>query len=328
MTINDALELLKSYSGPFELTLRPGANEALINKMEDTYSIALPDDFKTLYRFTDGFEIDEDIFNMIPLEEMIGRRKADKPIWIAEYLIYSDMWGLEINPSDPDDYSIFGGDLDKEKIILTNSLGEFIGRFLKGGVFETGGLYHWKDEIKAKTYGNTNPNEIKPLLSAFRECLNLGLVSKQEVIQWAEWIISTEDEPDHFFAEISLSRDLNDLLTVLNSINLTEDILQIRVTFGVVYVQFLIDKMTTDKALSILGKFVHRKEFTPYEINEIRYLIEEWEYLAKRSNKRSQKKLNDHIKVFFDNYSRLHLYDYKNWNDINAKIIKDFSSKN
>jgi hypothetical protein len=265
---------------------------------------------------------------MIPLEEIIGNKEADKPIWIAEYMIYSDMWSLEINPDDPNDYSISVIDWDRRKIILTNSLAEFIGRFLKGGVFEKGGLYHWKDEIKAKIYGNTDLNEIKSLLGAFRECLKLDLISKQDVIRWADWIISTEVEPDHFFIEISLSWDLNNLLTVLNSTNLTEDILQIRVTFGVVYVQFLVDKMTTDRALSILGKFAHRKEFTPYEINEMRYLIEEWGYLAKRPNKRSQKKLNDRIKVFFDNYSRFHLYDCKNWNDINTKIIEDFSLKN
>jgi hypothetical protein len=328
MTINDALESLKFYDGSFELTLHPGANEALINKVEYNYGVTLPDDFKTLYRFTDGFEIDEDIFNMIPLEEMISNKEADKPIWIAEYMIYSDMWSLETNPDDPNDYSISIIDWDRGEIVLTNSLAEFIGRFLKGGVFEKGGLHHWKDEIKTRTYGNTNPNEIKPLLAVFYESLKLDLVSIENVISWADWIISTEVEPDHFFTEMSLSRDLNDLLTVLNSINLTEDILQVRVIFGEVYVQFLIDKMTADKALLILGKFAHRKEFTPYEINEMRYLIEEWGYLVKHSNKKSQKKLNDRIKVFFDNYNRFHLYDYKNWNEINTKIIEGFSSKN
>jgi len=328
MTINDALELLKFYDGPFKLTLHSGANEALMNEVEYTYGITLPDDFKTLYRFTDGFEMDEDIFNMIPLKEIIGNRETNKPIRIAEYMIYSDMWDLEINPDDPNDYSISADDWDNGKIILTNSLAEFIARFLKGGVFEKGGLYHWKDEIKAKTYGNTNPDEIKPLLSAFRECLNLDLISTEEVIRRADWIVSTEDDPDNFFIEMSRSRDLNDLLTILNSRNLPDDIIQVRVTFGAVYFQFLIDKMKTDKALSILGKFAHRKEFTAYEISEMRYLIKEWGCLAKRSNKSSQKKLNDRVKVFFDNYSRFDLYYYKNWNDINTKIIEGFSSKN
>jgi hypothetical protein len=328
MTINDALELLKFYDGPFELTLHSGASEVLINKVEDNYGIKLPDDFKTLYRFTDGFEIDEDIFNIIPLEEMIGNKEVDEPIWIAEYMIYSDMWSLEINPEDPNDYSISTNDWDRGKIVLTNSLAEFIERALKGAVFEKGGLHHWMDEIKARTYGNTKPNDMKQLLASFCECLKLDLISPEYVTRWADWIISTEVEPDHFFIEISLSQDLNGLLIVLNSINLTEDILQIRVVFAEVCVKFLLDKMTADNAILILGKFVHRKEFTPYEINEIRYLIEEWEYLAKRPDKKTQEKLNDRIKVFFDNYSKFNLYNCKNWNDINTKIIEDFSSKN
>jgi hypothetical protein len=325
MTINDALELLKFYDGSFKLTLHSGANEVLINEVEHTYGITLPDDFKTLYRFTDGFELDEDIFNMIPLKEIIGNRETNKPIWIAEYMIYSDMWGLEINPYDHSDYSISVVDWDKGKIILTNSLAEFIGRFLKGGVFETGGLYHWKDEIKAKTYGNTNPDEIKPLLSAFRECLNLHLISIEEVIRAVDWIISTEDEPDNFFIRISRSRDLTDLLAILNSKNLTDDIIQVRVIFGVVYVQLLIDKMPTDRALWILGKFANREDFTTYEINEIGCLLKKWEYLGEGHKKRSKKKLDDRIKTFFDNYRRLSLYNYKHWSNINAQITKDFS---
>jgi hypothetical protein len=37
--------------------------------------------------------------------------------------------------------------INKGDIILTNSFTEFLRRFLRGGVFETGGLYDWRDEI-------------------------------------------------------------------------------------------------------------------------------------------------------------------------------------
>ncbi|MCO5946370.1 hypothetical protein [Mucilaginibacter flavidus] len=168
---------------------------------------------------------------------------------------------------------------------------------------------------------------MKPLFGVFSECLKLDLISKQEVIGHADWIVSTEGDSDRFFIDISLCRDLNDLLVVLNSVNLTDDILQIRVIFGLINLQFLIHKINTDKALSVLSKFTYRKEFTPYETNEMGYLIEEWRRLGRHSDKRAQKKFNERVKVFFDNYSGLYLYDYKNWNEINSKIIKDFLSK-
>lgn len=56
MTINEAIDLLKAYNGPLGLTLHKGASEDLIKKVEDIYCITLPDDFKTFYRFSDGFE--------------------------------------------------------------------------------------------------------------------------------------------------------------------------------------------------------------------------------------------------------------------------------
>lgn len=136
MNINDPIAQLKFYKGPFQLKLNPGASETLIKMVEHAYGTSLPDDFKTLYRFSNGFEIDEDILNMIPLEEMIRNKERNKPIWIAEYMIYCDMWELNIHPDNSNDYSISYNDWTAGKTILTNSLTEFLGRMLKGGVFE------------------------------------------------------------------------------------------------------------------------------------------------------------------------------------------------
>ena len=142
MTINEAIDLLKAYNGPLKLTLHEGASEDLIKTVEHIYGITLPDDFKTFYRFSDGFETDEDIFNMIPLAEIAENyHEPKKELWIAEYMIYSDMWELEINAEGQNDYVVLSGDSEgEEKVILTKSLAEFIVRFLKGGVFEIGGL--------------------------------------------------------------------------------------------------------------------------------------------------------------------------------------------
>jgi hypothetical protein len=327
MLISESIELLKAYNGPLGLTLHKGAGSELISKVEINYGITLPGDFKTLYKFSNGFGTDEDIFNVIPLEEIIENKTHNKPFWIAEYMIYSDEWSLEIAPGDPDDYSIFVIDSNGVKINLTSSLGEFIARFLTGSVFEIGGLYAWADEIKAKLYGNTDPMKIKPLLWVYRECMKHGLMTKQEVIDRADWIIATEEDPHHFFIEMSLSHDLNGLITVLSSINLTEEILQVRAFFGVVNLKLSVDQIETDHVISILDNFSHDERFTQYEKNKMMDLIVDSDYLYGIMPKAKLKqKLRENIKDFFKNYINFNLYHQPNWEKNNADLVKKFES--
>jgi len=327
MKINEAITLLKSYNGPFELTLHTGADETLIKDVESSYSIKLPQDFKCFYLFTDGFEMDEDIFNMIPLSEMISNSKDDKHPSIAEYMIYSDMWHLEINNHNPNQYEIYVVDYDSEKIVLTNSLAEFIARFLKGGVFEIGGLYAWKDEIKAKIHGRTEPTQVKQLIGAWRECLVLGLINEEEVKHRADWIIATEDDPHYFFIEVSFSRDLNELITLLDSLNFAHDILQIRLVLATVDTALLVDKIEPDRAIVILEYLRWKGNFTDYERNEIDYLLAVWDDLQETHQPQWRIEATKRLKVFLNNYSRLSLYNYRLWPSINERITEVFNNK-
>jgi len=328
MTINEAIDLLKAYNGPLGLTLHSGASEKLISEVEKAYGITLPDDFKALYRFTDGFETLEDIFNMIPLSEIIDNSKKEHELWIAEYMIYSDMWELEIDVEDPNDYVILSGDSEGERnVILTKSLAEFIARFLKGGVFEIGGLYAWRAEIKAKLHGNTTPGQIKQLLGVYREGLKVGLITRKEVIVRADWIIATEDEPDYFFIELSLSHDVNELFTVLNSMDIPEDVLYLRVLLGVMQTQFSVELITADKARAVLNKFIYHPGLTRYERRHIYSITDDDNYPNEKPDEQTRREFNEHVKDFLDNYSQFNLYNYKNWNDINTELLKRFKVK-
>jgi cell wall assembly regulator SMI1 len=146
MDINDIILTLQQKHKDYGITLYPAASLGQIAYFEHTYKIILPDDIKTFYRFCDGFESAEDLFRIIPLDE-IGSRMETDFFYIAEYLIYCDMWGLKINPSDRNDYIIFVGTDKCRELKLTNSFTEFLERFLSGGVFEKGGLYDWHEEI-------------------------------------------------------------------------------------------------------------------------------------------------------------------------------------
>jgi len=321
MSITKAIQLLKTYKGPLGLTLHGSASEKLIIEVEKAYGITLPEDFKTLYRFTDGFETVEDMFNMIPLNEIIDNRKEQHHLWIAEYMIYSDMWELEINPGIADKYSISIDDYHKGKIVLTHSLPEFIERLLKGGVFGLGGLYRWRDEIKAQLYGNTNPDEMKPVFWVYRECMRRGLMTKQRVIQEADWIISTESEPDHFFIELSLSRDVNELITILSSKYLTDDIVSVRAFFGETSLKLLIDDITLDHVIAILDDYSHDERFTAFERNKMFEFIVESDYLYDiKPDAKAKKQLYEEVKTFFENYRVFKLFDYQKWDTVNTQL--------
>jgi hypothetical protein len=148
MHIQSVIEELKECAKTDSLVLHSGACEASLKEVERIYGKALPEDFKMLYRFSDGFETDEYIFNMIRVEEIIeNKMKYNNPLYIAEYMIYSDSWELDISLQNPNDYRITNLTHLNTTITLTRSLAEFIHRFLQGGVFEKEGLYAWHDEV-------------------------------------------------------------------------------------------------------------------------------------------------------------------------------------
>ncbi|MET4108640.1 hypothetical protein [Hymenobacter sp. UYP22] len=78
---------------------------------------------------------------------------------IADYMIFSDTWDLLLDEQNPEVYYIVNNNhKTEEDVILTSSLPEFISRFLADGVWGQngdGGLYGWRETIKAQTNGLT-----------------------------------------------------------------------------------------------------------------------------------------------------------------------------
>jgi hypothetical protein len=147
MSISDILHQLSENLSSYDITLYPPATDSDLIDFKGKLKWTLPDDMKTLYRFCNGFESAEDLFRIIPLEEITDRLSEYKLncFHFAEYMIYCDMWQIEINPSNANEYWI--SNQGKTFRLLTQSLAEFLGRFLAKGVFEDGGLYTWHDEV-------------------------------------------------------------------------------------------------------------------------------------------------------------------------------------
>lgn len=156
MNISEAIAAIKA--GPNDITLYPGAPQALIEEFQAKTGITLPSDLATFYQECNGFESAEDLFRIVPLDEILDRIEHDRThrsiqpnqFYIAEYLIYCDMWKVEVDWSFPNHYKIDGGPGvgGEPEIVLTHSFAEFISVFLTGGVFEDNGLYKWEEQIR------------------------------------------------------------------------------------------------------------------------------------------------------------------------------------
>jgi hypothetical protein len=156
--IEDIISKIIADHEALGITLYHEASDAQIEAFEKEMKVILPEDVKTFYKFCNGFESDEDMFRIIPLEEIIQNAKAPDSylvrLWdfhFAEYMIFCDMWTLSIEYHG-NSYAIYNK--TDNVIVLTNSFAEFLQRFLIGGVFD--GLYHWRKELEQLTGGQSD----------------------------------------------------------------------------------------------------------------------------------------------------------------------------
>ena len=146
-SINDVINFIDKNKAKLGFTLNAKATENEIANFEKN-KIHLPDDLKTFYSFSNGLETDEDLFRIIPLKEIIENGHDEYLInptsfHIAEYLIYCEMWTIDIDLENRNNYRIYNK--SEEIVILTNSFAEFLVRFINGGIYD--GLYKWQVEI-------------------------------------------------------------------------------------------------------------------------------------------------------------------------------------
>ncbi|MFT3681401.1 MAG: SMI1/KNR4 family protein [Ferruginibacter sp.] len=147
MAIRDLIDKIIHKHTATGIDIFTTATPIEILKFEDKIGFPLPADFIDFYTCCNGFACNEDLFNMTPLNEITLHPDNYGRNWFyfAEYLIYSDMWGLRMTGDNR--YEIFNG--SSPRLILTSSLFTFLERFLTGNVFDPGGLYDWQSVLES-----------------------------------------------------------------------------------------------------------------------------------------------------------------------------------
>jgi hypothetical protein len=77
--ISDIIAKLSKDPSSYDITLYPPASALDLSAFERELNCPLPDDLKTLYLFCIGFESAEDLFRIIPLDEIRDRMKEYQP---------------------------------------------------------------------------------------------------------------------------------------------------------------------------------------------------------------------------------------------------------
>jgi type IV secretory pathway TrbD component len=163
-------------------------------------------------------------------------------------------------------------------------------------------------------------SQLKPkgftlLLQVFRYGLRLGIISKDEVVAWADEIIQEEDEPDYFFIEISLSKDANELLAVLNK-NISGDmpLMALRVVLGLFYKKLAAGDISVDFAIGKIESTDFLDGLTSFEAGDI-YELEDYEFFEV-----TKEEAKEGVLQFLSRYKDFSLEQPEEWPDTNTRL--------
>jgi|GEM_PF-1717526 len=157
------------------------------------------------------------------------------------------------------------------------------------------------------------------LLDVYREGLKLGLISRDEIVAWADHIITNADEPDYFFIEVSLSHDVNGLIEVLNKyVKPTDNPICDRVLLSLVYQrQPVFDVDEVEKVATIVGSMSSFDRLTSFENNTI-YMFDDYDIYYSPDLTQLQVELIN----FLNLYKSFTLENYMQWVDVNEQVLE------
>jgi len=159
------------------------------------------------------------------------------------------------------------------------------------------------------------PGDFLLLFQVFRAGLKLGLISKDEVVAWADNIITTTDEPDYFFIELSLSHNTNALMEVLNKYPARDkNPVCDRVIFSLIYHRKPIHDVTEVESIATLaGGLYAWDHLTGFENITIFNLEDYWNDLPQ---------LQAELINFLGIYKEFTLDNFNEWAGINEHVLE------
>ncbi|QXV64990.1 hypothetical protein INP83_18190 [Mucilaginibacter sp. 21P] len=166
-------------------------------------------------------------------------------------------------------------------------------------------------------------SDYKLLLQAYRLGLRIGLITKADVVAWADEIIMHTDEPDYTFIALSMSRDDNELIGVINqTVPESDDLVITRALLSEVWRRF--DNQTINVAEAVFYiESLPRYKLTDYESLQA-YDLEDYEFLYGHAN---EPNLKFNVIRFLSIYQRFNFDNYPEWNKLSDELTAEIEIK-
>jgi hypothetical protein len=170
----------------------------------------------------------------------------------------------------------------------------------------------------------TNPKDILTTLHLIRAGLVSGVLTKKEVIDWADKVISKDEEPDIFFIDLALSnsKSTKEVVSYFSDyLNFEHPKVPGRPLLGLLYKQYKNQQLNLEQTVRILYRLIFEAIFTDKEESYI-YSIDDDLYCAENNiygKIEDVKKETDKFLSFYKDYS---IDNFEQWNDLD-KIVEE-----
>jgi hypothetical protein len=155
------------------------------------------------------------------------------------------------------------------------------------------------------------------LLNVFRDGLEYGVISKDEVVAWADQIVAAEVEPDYFFIELSRGKDDNELVEILNKVvHVSKNPIVQRVLLSIAYKKFIYDNSSKKKLQELCRRICFTYILTSFE-NELLYELDYYDELLFMADPND---FGGEKSRFLSQYGDFNLNNCDQWEKINLQI--------
>lgn len=165
-----------------------------------------------------------------------------------------------------------------------------------------------------------NPTKYKELFKVFEILLIDGIINTKFVNNWADEILSKESQSEFEFIELSITHNINDLISLLKKLSVECDLkISQRAIFGILYNLTLNEFPDLKTTTRIVSRFVYENALTEKE-KDFLYGIDDYIELAISGIYGDPHKLKNEFWDFLEIYDSLNFITYENWKALNNEI--------